>query len=137
MARKGKPSVSLKGPANAHARESERIIEVSFADGRGGLIRLDTLDDGTHVIEPYRLDAGIRVRSSEASGENKPESMSERADALLVQWRNGNREHVISELEAMRPLDAARCVLMLAQTDEMDHWNRGMLGRMLDTRRGV
>lgn len=40
----------------------ERIVEVSFPGGAGGLISLRVLPDGRNLIELYRLDPSIIAR---------------------------------------------------------------------------
>lgn len=57
-----KPRVTTNCPANNAAAPNERIIEFSFPDGTGGLLSFRTLDNGTNVVEAYRVDAGIKVR---------------------------------------------------------------------------
>lgn len=59
------------GPADAHARIGERIVELSHTctlpDGtrvlRVGLMSIMERPDGTLLIELYRLDGGIGVRA--------------------------------------------------------------------------
>lgn len=59
---KRKPRVTVKCVANARAADNERIVE--FSDprtGKGGLLSLRLMDDGTLYVEAYRLDEGVVV----------------------------------------------------------------------------
>jgi hypothetical protein len=57
---KRKPSVKTKCPAASYAGPLERIVEFSFSDGTGGLIRLAEGDNGNFVTL-YRLDGSINI----------------------------------------------------------------------------
>lgn len=56
-----KPRVSLNPPAECRDRPYERIIEFTASNGKGGLISIRELADGSVVVEPYRLDNGVGV----------------------------------------------------------------------------
>jgi hypothetical protein len=64
MSARQKPSVNLRGPANAYAGPNERIIEFSFKDGRGGLIALREGTNGSATVEVYRVSRGVAVRGN-------------------------------------------------------------------------
>lgn len=58
-----KPTVLTKCVANTNAMHNERIVEVSDREtGKGCLISVRRLVDGTLVIEPYRGDPGVVVQ---------------------------------------------------------------------------
>jgi hypothetical protein len=61
MTKASRPTVTLRCPAQAHSAVNERIIEFSAPNGNGGLISIRQLTDGTVVVEPYRLDDGVKV----------------------------------------------------------------------------
>lgn len=72
-----KPSVNLKPVAGNYAAPNERIIE--FSNGRksmdalkGGLISIRTLDDGSVVVDVYRLDEGVTVNVEQKNTEKPP-----------------------------------------------------------------
>lgn len=56
-----KPKVTTRCPANADTGPRERIVEVSFGDGKGCLISFTTWPNGKHSIEVYRADKDIAV----------------------------------------------------------------------------
>lgn len=52
------------GPVASHYEApNERIVEFSWPDGNGGLISFRQLNDGTPIVELYRLDQAIVVPS--------------------------------------------------------------------------
>jgi hypothetical protein len=61
MARVKRPTIIPRPVASRYQGPAERIIEVVFPSGRGGLVALRTLADGRDVIELYRSDPGIIV----------------------------------------------------------------------------
>jgi len=61
MKKTAKPTVRVKCPANVHSASFERIIEFSAPNGKGGLISIRHLPSGEVVVEPYRLDDGVKV----------------------------------------------------------------------------
>ncbi len=58
---RSKVKINVNPPANALSGTHERTIEASFPSGKGCLVTLRELDDGTCVIEIYRADKGIEV----------------------------------------------------------------------------
>jgi len=60
MTTKNKPSV-VTGVGDKHARPGERIVEVSFPNGLGGLISLSQDADGQCKVELYRFDAAVKI----------------------------------------------------------------------------
>lgn len=59
-----KPSVSTRCVANAHTAANERIVEFSSSVG-GGLISFREVD-GRLIVDVYRCDDTVTVRSNEA-----------------------------------------------------------------------
>jgi hypothetical protein len=59
---KSKPRVLTQCVANTYAMPNERIIEFMSVSRKGGLISIRQMEDGSVVVEPYRLDAGVVVR---------------------------------------------------------------------------
>jgi hypothetical protein len=60
MTTKNKPSVTT-GVGDKHARPGERIVEVSFPNGLGGLISLSQDADGQCRVELYRFDPAVEL----------------------------------------------------------------------------
>ena len=56
-----RPKLNPSGVADKYAGAGERIAEVTFPSGRGCLVSLRTLPDGTDVIDVYRADQGITL----------------------------------------------------------------------------
>ena len=59
---KNKPTITSKCTANKYAAPNETIAEFSFPDGSGGLISLIVLDNGTNLVQTYRVDSNIVVK---------------------------------------------------------------------------
>ena len=57
-----RPIVSTRCPADTHHGSGERIVEVMFPDGSGGLLSFRTLENGTPVVEAYRFDPKVEFR---------------------------------------------------------------------------
>ena len=49
-----RPAVNLHAPASFYARDGERIVEITFADGSGCLLSL--VNGPPNKIEVYRVD---------------------------------------------------------------------------------
>ena len=58
-----KPTVTTNPVANQYAGPAERIIEYSAGE-LGGLISLRSTDDGRLIVEPYRHDNGVEIRTA-------------------------------------------------------------------------
>jgi hypothetical protein len=67
MSRTTRPSVTLRCVANQYAPANERIVEVSSHTGKGCLISLRDMPDGTLRIEVYRADDGVTVTAPTGS----------------------------------------------------------------------
>lgn len=65
-----RPTMTLRCVADRHSAPRERIAEFNANDGsgRGGLISLRVLDDGRFVVDIYRCDAEVIVRTPEHAG---------------------------------------------------------------------
>ncbi len=62
-----KPSINIKPVANNYAMPHERIVEINSGTpgGPGALVSLVAGEDGTLLVEIYRIDEGVTVRVSE------------------------------------------------------------------------
>ena len=58
-----KPRVNIRCVANQYAGPSERIVEFGGENGAGGLISLRNMPDGKLVVELYRCDDTVEVRT--------------------------------------------------------------------------
>lgn len=56
-----KPKVMIDCVAERYSNNDERTIEFSFPEGEGGLINFRRLQDGTPVVDIYRIDQGVKV----------------------------------------------------------------------------
>lgn len=68
-----KPSV-VTGVADKHARPGERIVEVSFPNGLGGLISLSQDADGQCKVELYRFDPAVTITVPSPAAASAPDT---------------------------------------------------------------
>lgn len=78
-----KPKVNTKCVASHYSGANERIVEFSHA-GNGGLISFVAREDGSLIVQIYRMDSGIEISVCYDTGKATAEHVTAGGRALYI-----------------------------------------------------